>query len=132
MSELYSIVVKATDGTVAGKAFDDEHTRIAIASRGKHACVFTESLPEELQQFKQDPEELRKRVSHILNDNSIEIHIRPMLSVHINGDGNYVMNLCGKSSILDGNHPELAARLTAYKLRGSRTKKQMKLFGKRV
>lgn len=137
MSELYSIVIKASDGTVAVKAFDRLHTNIAIASRGKFASVFTESLPEELQPFKHDSAELIARVRNILNDNTIQVRVRSMMSVHINDDGNYEMVLDNKRAVLDGDHPELASRLVATKTRnssanGGRTEKTARLFGKRV
>lgn len=136
MSNLYSIVIKAKDGTVAAKAFDTEHTNIAIALREKSASVFTESLPEELAPYKHDRFELIKRVRDILNDNSIQVYIRPMMKVFINDDGNYVFQLADDYTTLDGDHPELAKRLAPVKVRnssisGGKMNKNARLFGKK-
>lgn len=134
MSNLYSIVIKAKDGTVAVKAFDTEHTNIAIALREKTASVFTESLPEELAPYKHNRFELIKRVRDILNDNSIRVHIRSMMKVFINEAGNYVFQLGDEYTTLDGDHPDLAKRLTTVKVRNSSISddgKNARLFGKK-
>lgn len=136
MSNLYSIVIKAKDGTVAVKAFDTDRTNIAIALREKSASVFTESLPEELAPYKHDRKELIKRVRDILNDNTIQVYVRAMMSVQINEDGNYVFKMGEDFTTLDGDHPELGSRLAPVKVRnaslsGARMKKNARLFGKK-
>lgn len=116
MSNLYSIVVKAKDGVVAVKAFDTEDkVNIAIAMREKSASVFTDSLPEELVPYRHNTNELIRRVRNILNDNSVKVYVRPMMAVSLNEQGHYVFELNGKSNILDGDHPELGARLAPVK-----------------
>lgn len=111
MSDLYSIVIKAKDGTVSVKAYDSDRTNIAIALHNKCASVFTDSLPDELIEFKDQPAELTQRVRSILNDNTLKVIIRPNVAVYLNEDGTYVFEQNGECATLDGDHPNLARRL---------------------
>lgn len=137
MSELYSMVIKAKDGLVSAKAFEqDGVTKIAFAQMDGQASVFTESLSDELAPYKHDRKELIRLVKDILNDDNVYVNVRPMMAVHINEDGNYVFTLGKEYTTLDGDHPSLGFRMTGRKhknssLSGGPTNKNARLFGKK-
>lgn len=113
MTPLYSLMIKAADGEITARCWEDDEgvQNIAVALRGKRACVYAESLPLPMRKYLSDSVKLKTIICDLIGMSDIELVIRPMMSVTITERGTWKIEHPSVGTEITTAHDQFANRL---------------------